>query len=67
MLPLLLPVKPDSSLENRARYILNILRRRVLGCSQSEEDCHAFWNPEEGERDPISLMYSGIACKPLLP
>lgn len=29
--------------------------------SQSEESCHAFWNPEEHEGDPLSRFRSGVA------
>ena len=34
---------------------------------QSEERRHAFWNPEKGERDPLSLICSSIAGQPLVP
>ncbi len=42
-------------------------REEASGGGQSEEGRHAFWNPEEGERDPISLICSGIAREPFSP
>jgi hypothetical protein len=39
----------------------------LLSGDQSEEDHQAFWNPEQGEGDPLSLICSGIASQPLLP
>ena len=42
-------------------------REEASGGDQSEKGRYAFWDPEEGERDPISLICSGIAREPLSP
>jgi len=39
----------------------------ALGDGQSEEDRQAFWNPEEGESDPLNRFGSGVASQPLVP
>lgn len=41
--------------------------KEVLGGGQAEKGCHAVWNPEKGERDPISLIGSSITSQSLLP
>jgi hypothetical protein len=45
-------------------HILDFLLKKHLGGWQPEEGRHAFWNPEEGKRDLISLICSGIASEP---
>jgi hypothetical protein len=37
------------------------------GSGQPEEGRYAFWNPEEGEGDPLSCFGSSIASQPLVP
>ena len=39
----------------------------VSTCSQSEESCHAFWNPEAHEGDPLSRCGARMASQPRLP
>jgi ribosome assembly protein YihI (activator of Der GTPase) len=51
----------------RRKEGLTANREEASGGSQSEEGRYAFWDPEKGERDPISLICSGIASEPFSP